>query len=275
MHPVVTAEWLSQHLNDETLIILDSSPVSTVDGSSSEFANQTIPGARSFDLKNNFSDPDSAFPNTLPSEEQFQEECQKLGINASSTIVVFDNLGVYTSPRVWWMFKVMGHKEVYVLDGGLPAWITAGFETEVPSSYSGDAGDFTAKLNPEYVISYEQIVANSTECTFEIVDARSSGRFNGTAPEPRTNLQSGSIPNSVNIPYQEVLEGGKFKSPEALKKIFAEQSSADKELVFSCGSGLTACIVLLASEIAGNPQYKVFDGSWTEWAERQQLFTSL
>ena len=275
MHPVVTAEWLSQHLNDENLIILDSSPASTVDGSTSEFANRTIPGARPFDLKKNFSDPNSLFPNTFPSEEQFQEESRKLGINSSSTIVVFDNLGVYTSPRVWWMFKVMGHKNVCVLDGGLPAWIAAGFETEVPSSYSGDAGDFTAKLGPENVISYEQILANTTECAFEIVDARSSGRFKGTAPEPRANLQSGSIPNSVNIPYQEVLEGGRFKSPEELNKLFAEKSSADKDLVFSCGSGLTACIVLLASEIAGNSQYKVFDGSWTEWAERQKLFTNL
>ena len=275
MKKIVSAGWLYKHLNDINLIILDASLGSTIDGTQTDLNEKTIPNSRYFDLKVNFSDVDAAFPNTLPTVAHFEAECQKLGINTDSKIVVFDNLGVYSSPRVWWMFKAMGHRKVYVLDGGLPEWNAQGFEVEERKSANWETGNFKATLQQELVVSYDEVVANTENPSFIIVDARSEGRFNGTEPEPRKQLQSGSIPHSVNIPYTEVLENGKFKSKGALQEVFDDTVEQDTDLVFSCGSGLTACIIMLASEIAGQKSKRVYDGSWTEWAELQNLKTGL
>lgn len=269
---IVSAEWLSNNLNDPNLIILDTSPKSNVSGETTAYEGLQIPNSRNVDLKEHFSDKAAQFPNTVPSAEQFEAECRKLGINKNSNIVVYDNLGVYTSPRVWWLFKIMGHENIVVLDGGLPEWVTQGFATiprEENTTY--EQGDFEAKLHPEFVKTYEEILENTETNNFVVVDARSAGRFAGTAPEPRKGLKSGSIPNSVNIPYQDVLENGKFKSVEELKALFAEKIGDADNLTFSCGSGLTACIIMLANELSVNKGIAVYDGSWTEWAELQGL----
>ncbi|MGO4913676.1 sulfurtransferase [Leeuwenhoekiella sp. W20_SRS_FM14] len=275
MKKIVSAAWLYENLKEENLIILDASLGATIDGTQTDLNEKTIPNSRYFDLKANFSDGNAAFPNTLPTVAHFEAECQKLGINTDSKIVVFDNLGVYSSPRVWWMFKAMGHKKVYVLDGGLPEWNAQGFEVEERKGANWETGNFKATLQQELVVSYDEVVANTKNPSFLIVDARSEGRFNGTEPEPRKQLQSGSIPHSVNTPYTEVLENGKFKSKGALQEVFDDTVEQDKDLVFSCGSGLTACIIMLASEIAGQKSKRVYDGSWTEWAELQNLKTGL
>ncbi|WP_028376769.1 sulfurtransferase [Leeuwenhoekiella sp. MAR_2009_132] len=275
MKKIVSAAWLYENLKEENLIILDASLGATIDGTQTDLNEKTIPNSRYFDLKANFSDGDAAFPNTLPTAAHFEVECQKLGVNTDSKIVVFDNLGVYSSPRVWWMFKAMGHKKVYVLDGGLPEWNAQGFEVEERKGANWETGNFKATLQQELVVSYDEVVANIKNPSFLIVDARSEGRFNGTEPEPRKQLQSGSIPHSVNIPYTEVLENGKFKSKGELQEVFDDTVEQDTDLVFSCGSGLTACIIMLASEIAGQKSKRVYDGSWTEWAELQNLKTGL
>ena len=254
------------------LVVLDASLQATAEGNDGkDTLLKTIPGARYFDLKNNFSKTNSSFPNTLPNEAQFDAECQKLGIRQSSKIVVFDSLGVYSSPRVWWLFKAMGHENVSVLDGGLPAWIDRGYsiETRAPKHYT--LGDFKAKLQTKFVKSYSDILDNLRTKTFTVVDARSEGRFNGSTEEPRKHLKSGHIPDSINIPYGDVLDNGKFKSAAALKTLFNKKYTNQKELVFSCGSGLTACIVMLANVIAFNKSKAIYDGSWTEWAEHQNL----
>lgn len=271
MPELTSIDWLHENLNAEDLILLDASLKTTAQDEDSEHESVTIPGARYFDLKGSFSERDSPFPNMLPAEEQFELECQKLGINQTSKIVVFDNRGIYSSPRVWWMYKTMGHENVSVLNGGLPAWLEKGFPVQNIESKEYESGDFKAVFSKEAVKSYHDIVDNVKTGLFNIVDARSEGRFNGTDNEPRKHLKSGHIPNSINIPYSTVLENGKFKSESELQRLFEHKCSDEKDFVFSCGSGLTACIVLLAYEVAFKKGKYIYDGSWSEWAERQGL----
>tara|TARA_Y100000589_G_C27104173_1_gene609349 strand:- start:28 stop:852 length:825 start_codon:yes stop_codon:yes gene_type:complete len=271
MNEVVSVDWLDEHIKDENLILLDASFPKAGGNESSELDNISIPGARFFDLKGSFSDTSSSFPNTMPSEEQFERECKKLGINQDSILIVFDNKGIYSSPRIWWMFKIMGHDKVSVLDGGLPEWVKKGFGTCRREIKIYEPGNFKAHFHTKFVKRYEDMLNNIISDTFTVVDARSEGRFNGTEKEPRASLKSGNIPNSVNIPFTEVLENGKFKSASQLKKIFDTKCSGSKDLIFTCGSGLTACIILMASELAYKKSRFVYDGSWTEWAEKQNL----
>ena len=271
MEEVVSTNWLHENLIDENLIILDASINSTANGKTSDLSTITIPNSRHFNLKNNFSDQENPIPNTLPSESQFESECRRLGINKTSKIVVFDNLGIYSSPRVWWMFKAMGHNEVYVLNGGLPEWIKSGFETSEKQIEKYNSGDFKASFQKKYFKSYHDILENVTTKSYTIIDARSEGRFKGIEKEPRKHLKSGHIPNSINIPFNKVLENGKFRTQIELKRIFEEKCSITNDLVFSCGSGLTACIVMMASEISYKKSKRIYDGSWTEWAELQNL----
>jgi len=272
MEEIVSAKWLKDNLNSPDLIILDTSLKSSIDGKHASSDKLTIPGSRFFDLKGVFHDKENSFPNTVPRANYFETECRKLGINNQSKIVVFDKFGIYSSPRVWWLFKVMGHETVAVLNGGLPLWIESGYPTIKEFSDDGSEGDFTAKYNPELVVDFTAIEKNTGQRDFLIVDARSEGRFNGITEEPRVHLQSGHIPNSVNIPYQEVLRDNQFKPKEELNELFSSKCAGEENLVFSCGSGLTACIIMLASLRAYSKSKRVYDGSWTEWAELNELY---
>jgi len=265
--PIVTSKWLFGNLNNPNLVILDASVKKVTANNDNSSENIQIKGARFFDLKNNFSDKNADFPNTFPSRSQFEVEAQKLGINNDSLIVVYDNLGIYSSPRVWWMLKTMGHQNVAVLNGGLPDWISQGYPTEEKQLQQYKLGNFKTQLNAERVKGFAFIKANLNNEDNIIIDARSTGRFNGTAPEPRKGLRSGSILNSVNIPFEDVLDNGKYKSKEKLEAIFSKINVEGKELVYSCGSGLTACIILLAGELVLPNPTSIYDGSWTEWAQ--------
>lgn len=261
-NPIVSAAWLYDHLNDSDLIILEA----RLEQNQSNLENQNpslqIKGARLFDIKNNFSDTSNPLPNTFPSEEQFTVESQKLGISKNSTIIIYDTLGIYSSPRTWWMFKAMGHSNVFVLDGGLPEWIKEGFPTENQNQTNYPKGNFEAKFQPELIKNKEQILENITTKGAVLIDARSADRFYATLEEPRAGLRSGHIPNSVNVPFTELQRDGKFKTAEELKEIL---NLSDKPLFFTCGSGITACIVLLAAELISDSPKAVYDGSWTEW----------
>ena len=263
---LVSTKWLHKNLNNPDLIILDASQKNNISGEKTEFEDLQIKNARFFDIKNSFSKKDAPFPNTLPNAKEFEKECRNIGVNKTSKIVVYDNLGIYTSPRVWWLFKIMGHKNVAVLNGGLPAWNKAGFEVEPIQKSIYNLGDFEAVLHPELVKNIDDIKTNLSSKKATVIDARSEGRFNGTAPDPRPNLKSGHIPNSISLPYSNVLEDGKFKSEETLKTIFNNLKIKEEPLIFTCGSGVTACIIMLASELVLKNSKAVYDGSWTEWA---------
>ena len=267
--PLVSASWLAQHIDDTDLIVLDASSASNISVKKPEIENCVIQGARHFDLKNKFSDNNASFPNTMPSQEQFEQGASNLGINNESVIVVYDNLGMYNSPRVWWMLKSMGHKKVSVLDGGLSAWVHAGFPTSATHATNYAHGNFTASFNSDALVAMDEVKANIASKQFTLIDARSKGRFNGTTPEPREGLSSGHVPGSCNVPFQDVLNNGFMKSEEELRAIFDKLTLADKPLVFSCGSGLTACITLLAAELVLPNQLAIYDGSWTEWASQE------
>lgn len=267
LSPLVSTDWLKNHLHDPKLIILDASMSESKSGQHPDLENVRIPNARFFDLKNSFSDKNNSLPNMLPQEATFTVACQDLGINADSLIVVYDNLGVYSSPRVWWMFKAMGHENVAVLDGGLPKWINQGFPVDPIQESNYTKGTFIAKFRPQKVKNAAEILGNIDSKAALVIDARSKGRFHGSEPEPREDLKGGHIPGSLNLPYTEVLNDGQFLPEEELKQIFEPLDLEEKPLVFSCGSGLTACIILLASELIQKNPTAVYDGSWTEWGQ--------
>jgi thiosulfate/3-mercaptopyruvate sulfurtransferase len=260
---IVSSKWLSDNFDYPNLVVLDASQPND----NSESNRLQIIGARPFDIKDAFSDKLNSLPNTFPSKEQFEKGCQELGINSSSKIVVYDSLGIYTSPRVWFMFKAMGHKDIAVLDGGFPEWIANGFETETIVEKKYSTGNFKATFKSEMIRSIAFVKENLSKKESLVIDARSADRFNGLVPEPRADLRRGKIPNSINIPFQNTLENGKFKSVEKLTCLFKENNIENKSLVFSCGSGITACIVLLATELIFEGNKSIYDGSWTEWAQ--------
>ncbi|POY40912.1 sulfurtransferase [Flavobacterium alvei] len=266
-NPIVSVSWLQEHLNDSNLIVLEARLEQNHANLENQNSGLQIKGSRLFDIKNNFSDTRNPLPNTFPSTQQFTEECQKLGINKNSIIVVYDTLGIYSSPRAWWMFKTMGHSDVYVLDGGFPEWIREGLPTDnqiQTSSYP--KGDFEAQLNPNAIKDKEQILENSETKEAVLIDARSSDRFHATLEEPRAGMRSGHIPGSMNVPFTELQRDGKYKSEAELKEIL---NLNDQPLIFTCGSGITACIVLLACELISDNPKAVYDGSWTEWGSSE------
>lgn len=261
---LVSVDWLAKNLDNKDLIVLNTT-IPKVTSNTTDTVDIQIPNARFFDLKSDFSDIDAPFPNTVPSSEQFTRSAQNLGINNSSIIIVYDEYGIYSSARAWWLFKAFGHENIAILDGGLPAWIAVGFETEPKKAYDNLKGNFTSLYNESYFLFFDDILKNQNSNANLIIDARAKERFNGELPEPRKGLSSGHIPNSLNIPYQELLRNGKMKSKEELRNIFKAVNKDDKQLIFSCGSGITACILALGAKLAGYNKLSVYDGSWTEY----------
>jgi thiosulfate/3-mercaptopyruvate sulfurtransferase len=267
--PIVSPTWLHANFENSELILLEAVLKDNQSNLKSDFENYQIKGARLFDIKNTFSNNSNPLPNTLPSPEQFETEAKKLGINKNSTIVIYDKLGIYSSPRAWWLFKIMGHKNVFVLDGGFPAWSAEGYTIEeIPVNKTYETGDFEAKFVPELVKTKEQIVENIATKEAVLIDARAENRFKGIGDEPRAGLRSGHIPGSINIPYTKLIRNGKFLSKAELIKILP---ISEKPLLFTCGSGVTACIDLIAYELICKNPKSVYDGSWTEWGQLEHL----
>lgn len=268
MENLVSIEWLAQQLNNPNLIIIDASQTENKSKQKPLHPTLKIKGAVPFSLKN-FSDTSSNFPNTIPSPNQFEEEARKLGINSDSSIVVYDNLGIYTSPRVWWLFKTMGHQNIAVLNGGLNAWIKQQLPTEnIQTVVEKKRGNFSANFQPQYVRDFDAIKANLDNRKEIVIDARSYDRFHSLVPEPRADLRSGNIPNSINLPYTKVIEDGHYLTKEVLSKLFDSlKIPTDQTIIFSCGSGITACIISLAYQQINNSPTSIYDGSWTEWAQ--------
>lgn len=270
---IVSADWLQVNLQNEKLIVLDASlkPITSKEGSAG-YEDMVIPKTRKFDLKQAFSDAANPIDHTLPSVSGFVKEMNNLGISDDSIIIIYDNQGVYSSPRAWYMIKSLGHKEVYVLDGGLAAWLEKGFPVVKYENATYVKGDFSDRSDKDYFCNSEYILENLDNPHFLIIDARSENRFHGLEPEPRPNLKLGHIPNSINLPFHKVLNNGKYKSFEELCRLFLDLKSKDTTLIFSCGSGVTACITALAAQMAGYTKTIIYDGSWSEWGHESSTY---
>ena len=257
---LVSGKWLKTNLEASNLIVLDATINKVINKTS-----ERIPNARFFDIKKKFSDVNAIFPSTLPSTVQFQTEARALGINQDSLIVVYDDKGIYSSARVWWLFKTFGFDNVAVLDGGLPEWESSGFKVEAYTEQVYPKGDFEAIYNSKLMTNFKGVNTYSRESKTLIIDARSDTRFKCLVDEPREGLRRGTIPNSVNMPYTAILNGNIMKSKAELSTIFNTLVEDNTKLVFSCGSGITACILALAATICDYKNLVVYDGSWTEY----------
>ncbi|MFK8008992.1 MAG: sulfurtransferase [Saprospiraceae bacterium] len=266
--PLVSIEWLVNHLNHPNLVILDATKTKVGQKELSEEAKtKRIPRARNFDLQNTFKDQEATLPNTMPSPKYFEQEVQKIGINNNSVIVIYDHHGVYSSPRAWWIFKAMGHQKVAVLDGGFSAWKNANLPIAIQAEYDGNLGNFESNYQASLIKSADEVLATLHNNKVVILDARSNGRFHGTAPEPRAHLKGGHIPGSQNLPSSQIIKDGKLLPKAELKKIYDAFHLDDKAIIFTCGSGMTACVIALGAEVAGHDSKAIFDGSWTEWGD--------
>ncbi|WP_040321290.1 rhodanese-like domain-containing protein [Austwickia chelonae] len=262
--PIVDISWLSSHLGDDDLVLLDASI------RPNDPRGQRIPGARRFDLENDFSAADSVLPHSMPDPEAFAEQARRLGIGTESTVIVYDVHELYSAARAWWMFHAMGHTRVAVLDGGMNAWIAAGHDLEpIPDEQDVPEGNFTARPRPGAVVDADTVAVLLHDPACAVVDARSHGRFTGTDPEPRPGLRSGHMPGATNLPYLTVQEDGRLRPADELRTLIDEATEGHPNVAFSCGSGVTACVTALAACVAGyDPELlSVYDGSWTEWGD--------
>ncbi len=268
-NPFVTTQWLAEHLSDPDLVVVDASwhMPSSSRNAQAEYLSGHIPGAVFFDI-DGIADTTTDLPHMLPSPNDFAHMVGALGISEDMTIVVYDEVGLFSAPRVWWTFKSMGAQDVRILAGGGPQW-----RAERRASQTGLVARppriFHTSFDPARVAGLETVKARSTDGAAQIADARAAQRFHGEAPEPRPGLRSGHIPNSRNLPVNLLSEQGQMKSPEALAQIFAERGlDLEKPIITSCGSGITAATLALALELAGARKVSVYDGSWAEWGGR-------
>lgn len=268
---LVSVQWLKNNLKSDNLIVLDATIKKVGTIAEINDVDEQIPNAIFFDLKNVFLDKTAEFPNTIPTGEHFQNEVQKLGVNQDSCIVVYDDLGIYSSPRVWWLFKLFGFDNVAVLNGGLPEWKRNNLQVEKQSNKNYKKGNFKAKFQQEKIVYSNNVYENITSKENIVLDARSNDRFLAKVPEPRTDLRGGHIPNSKSLPYTELIVNGTMKEINELQEVFKQKNKENKPIIFSCGSGITACILGLAAEISNFKNYKIYDGSWTEWASKLDL----
>ena len=264
---LVSTAWLNAQLKDADLRILDASwYLPTEDRNPrEEFDSAHIPGARFFDI-DDISDHRSNLPHMVPPVEKFLSRVRDLGVGDGHQIVVYDGSGLFSAARVWWLFKVMGHDNIAVLDGGLPKWIAEGRPVTNEPPVIRDRHMF-ARPRFEMVKDVTEVSHASKLMDKTIIDARAAERFRGEAAEPRPGMRAGHIPNARNVPYATVLNADKtMKEPEELKRIFeAAGVDLDKPAIASCGSGVTAAVLCLAMERFGKTDHALYDGSWTEW----------
>ncbi len=264
---LVSVHWLQQNINNPDIVILDATMKKKPNGDLILSPEWIIPGAHPFNFDTEICDLNTDLPHMLCSVGEFEQAVQKLSINNDSIIVIYDAMGIFSSPRAWWMFKIMGHENIFVLDGGLPAWQDANLQLRNQYAKANRIGNFKAKFKQQLVITAEQIV-NSNDGALQIIDARSRERFFGKEDEPREGLYRGHIPASSCLPFSDMLVEDLFKTKIDLEKIFEDISVPAKRLVFSCGSGVTACILALAATEAGQENWTVYDGSWSEWGNK-------
>jgi thiosulfate/3-mercaptopyruvate sulfurtransferase len=264
---LVSTAWLDAHMRDPDLRILDASwymPGSGRDAKA-EYAAAHLPGARFFDI-DAIADHRSALPHMAPPPEKFISRLRAMGVGDGHQVVIYDGAGILSAPRVWWTFRLMGKRDVAVLDGGLPKWRSEGRALSHQAPQIKDR-HMTVSRHNQLVRDVTEVARASKLGDYCIIDARSSDRFKGEAPEPRPGLRSGHIPGSRNLFYKDLLNAdGTMKSARGLRMAFDDAGvDLSRPAITTCGSGITAAIINLALDRIGKTDHSLYDGSWAEW----------
>jgi thiosulfate/3-mercaptopyruvate sulfurtransferase len=267
---VVSFDWLEQRLGQPNLRVVDASwylPAQNRDGKA-EFAAARVPGAVHFDI-DAIADLTSGLPHTLPSPELFAASVGKMGISDTDIIVIYDGLGMFSGPRVWWMFRIFGAQTVFVLDGAFDQWKAEGRPVETGIISVAKQANFNPTLNQNATVSFSDMMRIVDTGNVQIADARGAGRFEGRDPEPRAGMRAGHMPGAVNVPFSELSNGGRLKPLSELRDLLAAAGvDLAKPVVTSCGSGVTAAVITLALQSLGHNKNTLYDGSWSEWGGR-------
>ncbi|MBW4023170.1 MAG: 3-mercaptopyruvate sulfurtransferase [Proteobacteria bacterium] len=271
MTPLVSTHWLAERLEDPDLVVCDCSFYLPNDprNAAALFREARIPGARFFDI-DVIRDAATDLPHMLPSADAFAEMAGALGISNRSKVVFYDQIGLFSAARGWWMMRVFGHDEAAVLDGGLPKWRAENRPLETAEPVLPSPATFRAAPNPTLVRDLAEMQATVADASALILDARPAGRFAGTAPEPRPGLRGGHMPGARNIPFNQLLAAdGTMLPPDQLRARFAaEGADGARPVVTSCGTGVTGAVLTLGLAVAGLPTGTLYDGSWSEWGGR-------
>ena len=264
---LVSTEWLHAHLKDPDLRILDGSYYLPQMGRDprAEYDSAHVPNARFFDI-DDVADHGSDLPHMVPPVEKFMSRMRAMGVGDGHQVVVYDGMGLFSAARVWWLFKLMGQNNIAVLDGGLPKWQAEGRPVEDLPPVIRDR-HMTVRRQNHMVKDVTQVSAASKLGDYEIIDARSPGRFRGEEPEPRAGLRPGHIPGSKNVCFKDLLNADQtMKNPVEIRQIF-EAAGVDfnKPAITTCGSGVTAAVLSLGLERIGKTDHSLYDGSWSEW----------
>ena len=269
----VGADWLAEHIDDPEIQIIDArmaSPGQEDRNVAQEYLNGHIPGAVFFDIEA-LSDHTSPLPHMLPRPETFAVAMRELGVNQDKHLIVYDEGNLFSAPRAWWMLRTFGVEKVSILGGGLAGWQRDDLLLE-EGAVELPEGEFNAAFNPEAVVKVTDVLLASHENTAQIIDARPAARFNAEVDEPRPGLRRGHIPGALNVPWTELVREAELKTTDELDAIFFGRGvSYDKPIIVSCGSGVTAAVVLLALATLDVPNVKLYDGAWSEWGARADL----
>ena len=272
MNQLIEIEWLKENLNDLQTKIVDGTlhmPTSNLDAFE-VFKRKHIPNAIFIDLEE-ISDPNSDLPHMMPNNNYFSKKISSLGINNNNHLVIYDMYGMFSAARIWFMFKAFGHKKVSILNGGFPAWINSGGKISdkinklKPTTYKAD-------LNKSLIANYREVFDSLSNNKYQIIDARSPDRFSGTSEEPQPGIKFGHIPKSKNLYFNDLIDPDtkKFIKKEEIGNLI-KKSGIDikKDIICSCGSGVTACILKFGLELLNeNKNIKIYDGSWSEWGTK-------
>jgi thiosulfate/3-mercaptopyruvate sulfurtransferase len=265
---LVSTEWLAERLSAPDVRVVDASykMPGVTPTARADYLREHIPGAVFFDI-DEVADGASSLPHMLPSPEKFASRMRRLSLGDGNRLVLYDANGVAGAARAWWMFRVFGHKDVCVLDGGLRKWLAEGRPVDDLSPMPRER-HFTARLNTLLVRDKDQILGNIETRREQVLDARAAGRFAGTVAEPWPGRRQGHIPGSRNLDHASLIDPrtGTFKPPQALAGLFAAAGVDPRQpVVTSCGSGITACVLALGLYLTGRHDVAVYDGSWAEW----------